>query len=362
VARAATRARPDKAQMHPNFHFNTVQILWTLTFAAELVLLVVLLGRDRTKRYPWFTLGILLMALRLLASRLLSGRMPTMTLGAIFIVMAAISAIVGFLVIVEMARRAFAPVKRRTWAVWALVLGATACSMPALIRPFSEWQLQRVTWESPWALLGGLTCAWALAGLALGIANRRTGAFWAMGFALVIAASGLLVLAVVGSGMQSMWGPWPAWKTLTADSYIADLRLMQMGAQKFDMLIDLLTVELGLLVVLLGRRFGAGWHTHTQRIVIGLSTASVTQLAVQAIWQFIARSANPHSQAEYDRIVGLRDKLFNANGAIYVAVLIWWIACLWIDAPDTPAAVHAKAVQLQAEAEASKAAQRPGPD
>ena len=273
--------------MHPNFHFNAVQILWTLTFAAELVLLVVLLGRDRTKRFPWFTLGILLMALRLLASRLLSGRMPTMSLGAIFIVMADISSIVGFLVVVEMARRAFAPVRRSIWF------------------------------------------------------------------------AGALAVLVVGVGILAAWGPWPAWKTLTANSTIADLRLMQLGAQKLDMLIDLLTVELGLLVVLLGRRFGAGWRTHTQRIVIGLSTASAAQLAVQAIWQLIARTANPHSQAEYDRIVGLRDKLFNANGALYVAVLIWWIAWLWI---DEPGAVAEQAAQLQARAEANEAAQRPGPD
>jgi hypothetical protein len=277
--------------MHPNFHFNAVQILWTLTFAAQLVLLVVLLGRDRTKRFPWFTLGILLMALRLLASRLLSGRMPTMSLGAIFIVMADISAIVGFLVVVEMARRAFAPVRRTIWF------------------------------------------------------------------------AGAFAVLVVGVGILAAWGPWPAWKTLTAGSYVADLRLMQLGAQKFDMLIDLLTVELGLLVVLLGRRYGAGWHSHTQRIIIGLSTASIGQLAVQAVWQFIARTASPHSQAEYDRIVGLRDKLFNANGALYVAVLIWWIACLWIEEPGAGAEQLAgPPEQLQGVAEADEAPQRPGPD
>ena len=41
--------------MHFNFHFTTVQVLWTLTFASLLVLLVVLLGRDRMRRFPWFT-------------------------------------------------------------------------------------------------------------------------------------------------------------------------------------------------------------------------------------------------------------------------------------------------------------------
>jgi hypothetical protein len=247
--------------MHPNFHFSTVQILWTLTFAAQIVLLVVLLGRDRMKRFPWFTLSIVMMALRLLASRLLFGRMPTITLSAIFITMADLSAIVGFLVVVEMARRAFAPVRRRNWFMAALA-----------------------------------------------------------------------VLAVAGVALY-FWGPWPAWKTLTASSPLAALQLMQLGAQKFDMLVDLLTVELGLLVILFGRRCGAGWRTHTQRIVIGLSTASIAQLAVQAVWQLIALHSVPHSQADYDRVMGLRDKFFNANGVLYIAVVVWWIACLWIDEP-----------------------------
>jgi hypothetical protein len=252
--------------MHFDFHFTAIQILWTLTFAAQLVLLVVLLGRDRAKRFPWFTLGIVLMALRLLASRLLLGRMPTITLDAIFVIMADVAAIVGVLIVVEMARRAFAPVGRNAWLAWSLT-----------------------------------------------------------------------VLIIVGGMLYALGRPWPAWNTLTADSFIADLRLMQMGAQRLDMLVDLLTVELGLLVILFGRRTGAGWRSHTQRIVIGLSTASSAQLAVETIWQLIARHAVPHSQAEYDRIVGLRDKLFNANGALYIAVLIWWIVVLWMEEPGAAA-------------------------
>ena len=247
--------------MHFNFHFTAVQTLWTLTFAAQVVLLVVLLGRDRIKRFPWFTLSIAMMALRLLASRLLLGRMPAVTLSAIFITIADVAAIVGFLVVVEVARRAFAPVRRSTWL------------------------------------------------------------------------QGALAVLLVGVVALAAWGPWPAWKTLTADSPMAVLRLMQLGAQKFDMLVDLLTVEVGLLVVLLGRRTGAGWRSHVQRIVFGLWTASSAQLVVEGTWQFIARTAVPHSQAEYEHLLGLRDKLFNANGAIYVGVLIWWIACLWMDEP-----------------------------
>ncbi len=245
--------------MHLNFHFTTVETLWTLTFAAEIVLLVVLLGRDRIKRFPWFTLSIVLMALRLLASRLLFGRMPALTLSAIFITIADVAALVGFLVVVEVARRAFAPVRRSTW-------------------------------------LQGVLAVLLVAGLAL-----------------------------------AAWGPWPAWKTLTAESPMAVLRLMQLAAQKFDMLVDMLTVEVGLLVVLLGRRTGAGWHSHVQRLAIGLWTASSAQLAVEGLWQYIARTVVPHTQAEYEHVLGLREKLFNANGAVYIGVLIWWIACLWMD-------------------------------
>ena len=249
-----------------NFHFSAVQVIWTLTFAAELVLLVVLLGRDRTKRFPWFTLGITMMALRLLASRLLIGRMPPITLSTIFVTFADLSAVVGFLVVVEMARSAFVPVRRRNWYAGAAV-----------------------------------------------------------------------VLAIAG-GILAAWGPWPARQTLTAGSLMGVLQLMQLAAQKLFTLIDLLTVELGLLVIFLGRRCGAGWRTHTQRIVIGLFTASAAQLAVQAIWQLIALHApQPHSQAEYDHIIGLREKLFNANGAVYVVVIIWWISCLWIDEPGAVA-------------------------
>ncbi|HEY1160175.1 MAG TPA: hypothetical protein VGE83_06065 [Terracidiphilus sp.] len=255
--------------MHFNFDFTAVQVIWTLTFAAQLILLVVLLGRDRTRRFPWFTASIVLVALRLLASRLLFGRLPPLTLNAIFITMADLAVIVGLLVLLEIARRAFSGVQRRTWI------------------------------------------------------------------------AGTLVLLALGVGILAFWGPWPAWKTLTADSALATLRLMQLGALKGDLLVNLLTVELGLLVVFFGRRYNAGWRSHTQQIIIGLSTASIAQLAAQGIWQIIVRTAAPHTQAEYERILGLRDKLFNASGAIYVAVLVWWIICLWIDEPGAAAIAEA---------------------
>ena len=249
--------------MHLNFNWTAGQIIWTLTFAAHLVLLVVLLGRDRIARFRWFTIGIALVALRLLSSRLLFNRLPQITLGEIFVVLADVSVIVSLLVLIELARRTFSRASRRAWSVWIVVF-------------------------------------FAIAGV------------------------------VVGT-----WGAWPAWKTLTPMSTLAFLGILQLVAQKGGLLIDVLTVELGVLVVACGGRYGAGWRNHAKQIMIGLSTASLAQLAVQIIWQLIAQSAKPHSMAEYEHVVGLRDKLFNGNGVVYILVAIWWIVCLWRDEPGS---------------------------
>ncbi|HTB98765.1 MAG TPA: hypothetical protein VK716_17270 [Terracidiphilus sp.] len=259
--------------MHLNFHFTQVQILWTLTFAAHLVLLVVLLGRDRVNRYPWFSASIALVTLRLLSSRLLYGRLPELTLGGIFIVLAVISAIVSFLVLVEIARRAFGRASRTAWILSVLVILAAVVS----------------------------------------------------------------VLAT--------WGPWPAMRTLKPDSLLGTLGILQLAAQKGGTLVDVSTILLGLLVVAFGARFGAGWRSHTQQIMIGLSTASIAQLGVQMIWQIIAKHTLPKTMADYERILGVKDKLVNANSAIYLLVVIWWIACLWIDEPGASAKALAVPVE-----------------
>jgi len=259
----AGQAWPDKEHMHFNFGFNTVQVLWTLTFAAQLVLLVVLLGRDRARRFPWFTASVALVALRLLTSRLLFGRMPQLTMTTIFLAMADLTVVMSLLVLVELARQSLGGASRRAWI------------------------------------------------------------------------AGILGLALLGGGVAGAWGHWPAWSTMTAGTPLATLGLMQLFAQKVGVLADVVTVGLGVLVVLLGRRYGAGWKTHPQQLLVGLSTASLAQLAVQGIWQVIARTAAPHSMAEYTRVVGLREKLYNGNSAVYVLVAVWWIVCMWRDEPGT---------------------------
>jgi hypothetical protein len=113
---------------------------------------------------------------------------------------------------------------------------------------------------------------------------------------------------------------------------------MQLAALKCSMLVNLLTVELGLLVVLFGRRFKAGWRSHTQMISIGLSTGAIAWMTMQAVVQTIVRTAHPQGQVEYERVLDLIGKLLNANKAVYVAVLVWWIVWLWLDEPGTAAA------------------------
>lgn len=257
--------------MHFNFHFSAAQIFWTLTFAALLVLLVVLLGRDRVRRYPWFTAGMVMMALRMLAARLLLGRMSQMASTEIFLVLADVSAIVAVAVAVEMARRAFK---------------------------------------------GAGRIAWMVAGL---------------------------ILPIVAGVVVWKWGAWPSAQTLFAASTLSYLRLMQLFAQKADLLADVLIIQLSLLVAFFGRAYKAGWRSHTQQIVIGLSTASIAQLAVRAIWQTIALHTTVHSQAEYQHVMDLQEKFYNANSVIFMAVLVWWIVCLWIDEPG------AKAVEAPAQ-------------
>ncbi len=247
--------------MHFNFAFTAVQVLWTLTLAAHLVLLVVLLGRDRIRRFRWFFTGIALVTFRLIASRLLFGRMPQLVLGETFLVLGFISVVVGLLVLVELSRMTF---RNATPPAWGM----------------------------------GITASLTISALALAV-----------------------------------MGPWPALVSIVPNSLMNAVNLLQLLTQKGGIAVDLLSVCLGLLSVFFGRRCGTGWRLHPQLVIIGLSTASLGQLATQLIWQAIAKSAAPHSMAEYVHIMDLREKLLNANSVIYVVVLIWWILWLWFDEP-----------------------------
>ena len=269
AAKHLTRG-PDKVQMHFHFDFSARQILWTLTFAAQLVLLVVLLGRDRMRRYPWFTAAIVFSAVQLMAEVLLVGRMAMIPLQEILITLADLAVIVNLLVLVEVARRAFAGVQRSLW---------------------------------------------------------------------LVNTAGLLVVA---GGILAFWGPWPTKKDLVWDTIIARLHLMQFAAQKGNLLVAMLTVGLGLLVIIFGRHFKAGWRSHTQMIATGLSTVAVAFLSAQVLTQSIIRTAHPQTRPELDRILGLITNLWNANKVVYIAALLWWVVWLWLAEPGAPAVAAAE--------------------
>jgi hypothetical protein len=257
--------------MHFDFHFTAISILWTLTFAALLVLLIVLMGRDRVRRFPWYTTSIVLIALRLLVNRLLHDRLPPITMGGIAITLGDLSALVGLLVLVEMARHAFRRVSWKAWSAWGLVL------------------------------------------------------------------------LVIGGVVLWKWGPWPQRKAIAFDTTIAKLQFMQLVAVKTGLLMHVLTILLGILVVAFGARYGAGWRTHVQRIMIGLLTASVAQLSAQGAFEIIVRHTTVDSRAKYEHLMNLQEKLLNGNSAFYVLVLIWWIVCLWIDEPGEQTTIVAEA-------------------
>jgi hypothetical protein len=247
--------------MHFDFHFTALTILWTLTFASLLVLLVVLMGRDRARRFPWFTTSIVLVALRLLTNRLLHDKLPPITMGAVSITLANLSALVGLLVMVEMARHAFRKASPKAWLAWGLVLFA----------------------------IGGIV-------------------IW-------------------------KWGPWPNFKALAFDTTIAKLQFMQLLAVKSSLFTHVLAILLGILVVAFGSRYGAGWRSHVQRIMIGLSTASLSQLTAQGVFEIVVHHTTIDSRPKYEHLINLQEKLLNGNSVVYILVIIWWIVSLWIDEP-----------------------------
>jgi hypothetical protein len=250
--------------MHFNFHFSAAEILWTLTFAAVLVLLVVLLGRDRFRQFPIFTSSIVLIGLNMLAEKLLANRLAPLISNEILLLLGDLGVIIALLLAIELARRAFSGAK---WPAWV------ACSL---------------------VLLGGAT-------------------------------------AVI-----AYWGQWPPAKMVFDPSTLGHLRLMQLVVQKGELFIEVLAVGLFALVVIAGRRFKTGWRSHTLQILAGMSTKAVTLMVAIAILEKVA-SHRPRTQEEYNHMLDLQAHLTNAYGTVVLAVMMWWIVCLWIDEPGAPA-------------------------
>ena len=127
-------------------HWNLEQIVWAIGLAGNLVLLVVLLGRDRASRYPWFTAAIILGTLRLLADHLLYGKLTTIAFYWQNFSGMTLDWILRIFVLVEVARRIFSTgkggliLKPRGWAGWTMLTSALAISAVWFWGPWPAWQ------------------------------------------------------------------------------------------------------------------------------------------------------------------------------------------------------------------------------
>lgn len=248
-------------------HWNIEQILWALVLAAHLVLLVVLLGRDRMSRFPWFSGAIALSTVHLIADHLLHGKLTTIAFYWQSYTGVLLDAIVGLMVLIELTRSVFANCKAgviliaKGWLGWTLVTGGVA-----------------------------------------------VGAVW-------------------------LWGPWPEWRAITAEPKQTPLLLVVLAALKFQLFLAILTVEVGLLMRIFGRRFGSRFTSHAQQIMLGLSTYALGFLAVQSTTDIMKRTVHLTSRADYEHIVKLFNNMDNARFALWFVVLVWWIVWLWREEP-----------------------------
>jgi hypothetical protein len=256
-------------------HFNLEQVLWALVLAGHLILLIVLLGRDRIARFPWFSAMIMVSAIRLIADHLLHDKLATASFYWQNYVGILVSAVITILALIEVGRQVYASgkagriLKARGWVGWSMVMLAI-----------------------------GLAIVWA-------------------------------------------WGrPWPTWAAMRAEPAEFPILLTAFTAVKLMLLVNLITVMAGLLMGIFGKRFGAGWKSHAQQVMLGLSTNAAAIVAVEAIQDIIRR--NVHFTADMSRearnqivvrLTHLFSHLDNASKTLWLVVLLWWIYWLWRDEP-----------------------------
>ncbi len=135
-----------KEAMHLNMmHITLEQILWALVLAAHLVLLVVLLGRDRTRRFSWFTALTMLSTVRLLADHLLEGKLSTYGFYWQSYALLIAASIFLFGVLIELSRLTFGrgcttgkPLSPLAWQGWTFLLLAVAFTALILWGPWPD--------------------------------------------------------------------------------------------------------------------------------------------------------------------------------------------------------------------------------
>ncbi len=254
-------------------HWNLDQILWALVLASHLVLLIVLMGRDRARRFPWFTASIAFSAVRLIADHLLNGKLATVYFFWQTYLTLLVGSVLTLLVLAELARCVFASgraglrLNARGWTGWTLVIVGIAAA---------------VTWVwAPWPVMKEL--AMQPAGLRLGLVG--------------LAATRSVIF-------------------------------VQIATIEVAILIFLFGKRFG---------FGAkshAWRITAGLSTYALSYVFVDRIQNSIVERFraTARTAGHHvTQAEYDHTVKLLNHLGSAVLTLWLVVLLWWIASLWRD-------------------------------
>ena len=261
-------------------HWNLEQILWAIALAGHLVLLIVLLGRDRASRYPFFTTAIILGALRLLADHLLEGKLTTLAFYWQDFSGVVLDSIFRIFVLVEIARRIFSSgkggliLKPRGWAGWSI-----------------------------------LTTALAL-------------------------------IAIY------FWGPWPAWQALRAQPEQFRLLLLVLTATKGQIFASILTIEVVVLILIFGKRFGFPWRTHPRQIALGLMVLATSVLSAQGITEYLKIAFNLRDRVQYERATQILTQTDNARQIVGILVLLWWIIWLWREEPTPQSGNDDEAFEL----------------
>ena len=265
-------------------HWNTEQVLWALVLAAHLVLLIVLLGRDRIQRFPWFTAAITLSAVSLLADHLLNGKLTSLVFYWQSFSAMTLQSIFGIFVLIELARVIFASgrkglvLKSNGWFGWGLLLVAAAAG--------AVW-----AW-GPWPTLVQLNAQPSIRGILL------------------------MQLAAVKSQL-----------------FVALLTV------EVALLISLFARRFGFGWRSHARQIALGLSTNALCLVL-------LQVITDIIKRNLHFTTRQEMAAGIQRLEHLFTNMDNARFVLWILVLLWWIYWLWQDEPGANPALRPAALSV----------------
>jgi len=239
--------------------------------AGHLILLVVLMGRDRVRLFPWFTALTVASTLELLAEHLLNDKLTTLATYWVNFSAMIVVWVLGVLVLVELSRRIFSSgkagliLKPRGWGGWSLVTVGLALLAVWFWGPWPTWQALQMEYKT--------------------------------------------------------------------EPVQFKIMILVLTATRGQMVLAILTVEVVLLFAIFAKRFGFDWRTHPRQIALGLVVNALGILSISGIAEYLKHYrdlSNPEVLRQSQALVENAEKGRHILG---VLVLAWWIVCLWKDKP-----------------------------